>query len=284
MKWPELYGHSMRTLSGKVAVVTGAGHGIGRETAIALGEKGCRLAICDVDEAALQSVRQALADAGATVTAHLVDVSDRAQVEQFASDVIATHGEAHILINNAGVTVYASFEEHEIEDLEWILGVNLWGVIYGCKYFLPHLKASGEGHIVNLSSVFGIIAPPLQTSYVASKFAVRGFSESLRAELADDNVGVTSVHPGAIKTNIIRNARLVTDTHTELRDATQRLFDRLGTTPDVVAERIVKAIEYNSPRVLITKEARMADALKRLMPATADGIVARVFKRVTPTK
>jgi len=274
----------MRSLSGKVAVVTGAGHGIGRETALALADRGCRLAICDVDEAALQSVRQALADAGATVTAHLVDVSDRAQVEQFASDVVATQGEAHILINNAGVTVYASFEEHEIEDLEWILGVNLWGVIYGCKYFLPHLKASGEGHIVNLSSVFGIIAPPLQTSYVASKFAVRGFSESLRAELADDNVGVTSVHPGAIKTNIIRNARLVTDTHTELRDATQRLFDRLGTTPDVVAERIVKAIEYNSPRVLITKEARMADALKRLMPATADGIVARVFKRVTPNK
>jgi NAD(P)-dependent dehydrogenase (short-subunit alcohol dehydrogenase family) len=274
----------MRSLSGKVAVVTGAGHGIGRETALALADKGCRLAICDVDEAALQSVRQALADAGATVTAHLVDVSDRAQVEQFASDVVATQGEAHILINNAGVTVYASFEEHEIEDLEWILGVNLWGVIYGCKYFLPHLKASGEGHIVNLSSVFGIIAPPLQTSYVASKFAVRGFSESLRAELADDNVGVTSVHPGAIKTNIIRNARLVTDTHSQLRDATQRLFDRLGTTPNVVAERIVKAIEYNSPRVLITKEARMADALKRLMPATADGIVARVFKRVTPNK
>jgi len=279
-----LYGAAMRSLSGKVAVVTGAGHGIGRETAIALADKGCRLAICDVDEAALGSTRQALADAGATVTAHLVDVSNRAQVEQFASDVVATHGEAHILINNAGVTVYASFEEHEIEDLEWILGVNLWGVIYGCKYFLPHLKASGEGHIVNLSSVFGIIAPPLQTSYVASKFAVRGFSESLRAELADENVGVTSVHPGAIKTNIIRNARLVTDTHSQLRDATQRLFDRLGTTPDVVAERIVKAIEYNSPRVLITKEARMADALKRLMPATADGIVARVFKRVTPTK
>ena len=274
----------MRSLSGKVAVVTGAGHGIGRETAVALAEKGCRLAICDVNEAALEVVRREIEAAGAIVSGHVVDVSDRAQVEGFASDVIEAHGEAHILVNNAGVTVYASFEEHDIEDFEWILSVNLWGVIYGCKYFLPHLKAAGEGHIVNLSSVFGIIAPPLQTSYVASKFAVRGFSESLRAELAEDNIGVTSVHPGAIKTNIIQNARLVTDSHAELRDATQRLFDRLGTTPDVVAARIVKAIEYNSPRVLITKEARMADALKRLMPATTDGIVARVFKRVTPTK
>jgi NADP-dependent 3-hydroxy acid dehydrogenase YdfG len=127
---------------------------------------------------------------GATVTAHQVDVSDKTQMAAFASDVIEAHGEAHILINNAGVTVYASFEEHNLEDLEWIIGVNLWGVIYGCKFFLPHLKAAGEGHIVNLSSVFGIIAPPLQTSYVATKFAVRGFSESLRAELADENIGV----------------------------------------------------------------------------------------------
>ena len=272
----------MRNLEGKVAVVTGAGHGIGRETALALAHKGCRLAVCDVNEEALEAARAELEATGATVTAHLVDVSDQAQMEQFASDVAEAHGEVHILVNNAGVTVYASFEEHSIEDLEWILGVNLWGVIYGCKFFLPHLKAAGDGHIVNLSSVFGIIAPPLQTSYVATKFAVRGFSESLRAELADENIGVTSVHPGAIKTNIVRNARLVTDTHKELRDSTQRLFDRLGTTPDVVAARVVKAIEYNSPRVLITKEARMADALKRLMPATTDGIVARVFKRISP--
>lgn len=272
----------MRELEGKVAVVTGAGHGIGRETAVALAKKGCRLAICDVNLQALEALRGELEAGGTEVTAHGVDVSDKTQMAGFASEVIDAHGKAHILVNNAGVTVYASFEEHSIEDLEWIFGVNLWGVIYGCKFFLPHLKAAGEGHIVNLSSVFGIIAPPLQTSYVATKFAVRGFSESLRAELTEENIGVTSVHPGAIQTNIVRNARLVTDTHKKLRDGTQRLFDRLGTTPDVVAARVVKAIEDNSPRVLITKEAHMADALKRLMPATTDGIIARVFKRIAP--
>jgi short-subunit dehydrogenase len=272
----------MRSLEGKVAVVTGAGNGIGRETAMALAQKGCRLAICDVNEAALEEVGEGLAGSGAEVRSYVVDVSKRDEMEKFAANVAADFGGVQVLINNAGVTVYATFEEHDVDDLEWIIGVNLWGVLYGCKFFMPYLKTSGEGHVVNLSSVFGIIAPPLQTSYVASKFAVRGFSESLRAEVAEYNIGVTSVHPGAIKTNIIQNARLVTDTHASLRDSTQRLFDRLGTSPDVVAARVVKAIEYNSPRVLITKEAHVADALKRIMPATADGIIARVFKRVTP--
>jgi short-subunit dehydrogenase len=273
----------MRELEGKVAVVTGAASGIGRETALALAGKRCRLALCDVNQEALDALGGELAAKGTTVTTHRVDVSDKIQMAAFASEVVDAHGEVHILVNNAGVTVYASFEEHSLEDLEWIVGVNLWGVIYGCKFFLPHLKAAGRGHIVNLSSVFGIIAPPLQTSYVATKFAIRGFSESLRAELAQYNIGVTSVHPGAIQTNILRDARLVTNTHAELRSMTQRLFDRLGTTPDVVAARIVKAIEYNSPRVLITKEAHMADTLKRLMPATTDGIVARIFKRISQT-
>lgn len=271
----------MRELEGKVAVVTGAGSGIGRETALALGAKGCRLAICDINQDALDELATEIEAMGVPVTTHRVDVSNRAQMATFAEDVVAAHHAAHILVNNAGVTVIASFEDQSLEDFEWVLGVNLWGVIYGCKAFLPHLKAAGEGHIVNLSSVFGIIAPPLQTSYVATKFAVRGFSESLRAELADANIGVTSVHPGTIQTNIVRDARLVT-TSEAVRENTQRLFDRLGTSPDVVAARVVKAIEYNSPRVLITTETRVADALKRFMPATTDGIVARVFKRINP--
>ncbi|MDH3202160.1 MAG: SDR family NAD(P)-dependent oxidoreductase [Myxococcales bacterium] len=271
----------MRELRDKVAVVTGAGSGIGRETALALGAKGCRLALCDVNQDSLDELSTELESSGAFVTTHHVDVADRAQMQGFADDVVATHGAAHVLVNNAGVTVYASFEDQSLEDFDWIVGVNFWGVIHGCKFFLPHLKAAGEGHIVNLSSVLGIIAPPLQTSYVATKFAIRGFSESLRAELADHNIGVTSVHPGTIQTNILRDARLVT-TSEAVRTNAQRLFDRLGTSPDVVATRVVKAIEYNSPRVLITTETRVADALKRFMPATADGIVARVFKRINP--
>ena len=210
-----------------------------------------------------------------------MDVSNRSQMESFVADVIKAHGATHILVNNAGVTVISSFEDQTLEDFEWIVGVNFWGIVYGCKLFLPHLKAAGEGHIVNLSSVFGIIAPPLQTSYVSTKFAIRGFSESLRAELSDSNIGVTSVHPGTIQTNIVRDARLLS-TSEGVRESTQRLFDRLGTSPDVVAARVVKAIEYNSPRVLITTESHVADALKRFMPATTDGIVARVFKRISP--
>ena len=271
----------MQKLEGKVAVVTGAGSGIGRETALALGNKGCRLALCDVNQDALDELAGELGAAGVHVTTQRVDVADRQQMEAFAVNVVKTHGAAHVLVNNAGVSVIASFEDQSLEDFEWVVGVNLWGVIHGCKYFVPHLKAAGGGHIVNLSSVFGIIAPPLQTSYVATKFAIRGFSESLRAELADHNIGVTSVHPGTIQTNIVRDARLVT-TSEAVRENTQRLFDRLGTSPDVVAARVVKAIEYNSPRVLITTESRVADALKRFMPATTDGIVARVFKRINP--
>lgn len=272
----------MRELTDKVVVVTGAGSGIGRETALAFAKKGCPLALCDIDVATMDETAKLVIDGGGQATTHRVDVADSAQVAAFADEVVRAHGAVHVLINNAGVTIMSSFEEHSLEDIDWIFGVNLWGVVYCCKAFLPHLVRAGEGHIVNLSSVFGIIAPPLQTTYCATKFAVRGFSESLRAELAEKNIGVTSVHPGTIQTNIVRDARIQSSAGGEdMRSRTMRTFDRWGTSPTVVANRIVRAVEHNSPRVLVTGEARLADALKRLMPATTDGLVARMTKRIS---
>lgn len=274
----------MRNLEGKVAVVTGAASGIGRETALALAQKGCRVAVCDLNEDGLAETKRLLEAETSDVTTHRVDVSKRSEMEAFAEAVLDAHGPASIVVNNAGVTIIASFEEHSIEDIEWILGINLWGVIYGCKFFLPQLKRAGEGHIVNVSSIFGVIAPPDQTSYCMSKFAVRGLSESLRGEVAEHHIGVTSVHPGTIQTNIVKAARFLDpETKQTVRDRILRTFDRFGTGPEVVAERIIQAIENNSPRVVVTKEAHLADVLKRVMPATTDGLVTKIFNRVRAT-
>ena len=270
----------MEELNGKVAVVTGASSGIGRATALALGAEGCSLALCDVKDAGLDETAELARAAGVhSVTTHHVDVSDKAQMADFAGTVVEKHGAAHIVVNNAGVTVMASFEEQSIEDMEWILGINLWGVIYGCKFFLPHLRRAGEGHIVNISSAFGIIAPAFQTTYVASKFAVRGMSASLRAELKEHNIGVTSVHPGAIQTNIVRDARILNPTEERMRTKTQSDFDRMGTSPEVVARRIVQAIKRNQGRLLVTKETYLADIATRLMPNTASKLVDKLSKR-----
>ncbi|MFW6051503.1 MAG: SDR family NAD(P)-dependent oxidoreductase [Myxococcota bacterium] len=269
----------MKRLEGKVAVVTGAAHGIGRATAELLAREGCRVAICDVNVEGLHETRRRIQETGRTVTAHEVDVSDKARMASFARDVAGEHGAVHIVVNNAGVSVSANFADMPIEDFEWIVGVNFWGVVYGCKFFLPYLLEAGEGHIVNLSSVFGFIGLATQSAYAATKFAVRGFSESLRTELQGKGIGVTSVHPGPVKTGIVKQARFTHPRADELRRQTIEWFDGNGVEPEHAARRIVQGIRANAPRVLITPHAYGIDWSMRLAPGIAGRVAALMAKR-----
>ena len=262
----------------KVAVVTGAASGIGRATSVALAERGCDLAIADLNEAGLAETAEMVASLGRKATIHLVDVADKAAMEAFPEQVIAEHGKVNIIVNNAGVEVTNTFEDHSLEDFEWIMGINVWGVIYGCKFFLPYLKQSGEGHIVNISSMFGFYGMPSQSSYCATKFAVRGLTESLRIELKDSPVGVTCIHPGGINTNIIKNARVQ---NTKLQENSDR-FMKFTTKPQTAAKKIINGIEKNKRRVCIGPDAHISDWLVRLSPVGFN-VLATSARRVFGT-
>ena len=251
-----------------VAVITGAASGIGRALAVRLAEeKIAGIAISDVNAEGLNETAALVRNLNVAVTAHVVDVSKLDQVEQFAAEVIEKHGRVTHLINNAGVGVIGTFEQISIEDFEWLMGINFWGVIYGCKVFLPLLKQQDAAHIVNVSSVFGLIAPEEQSAYCSSKFAVRGFTESLRHELAETNVSVSCVHPGGILTNIVRNSRIGEDTPEEWKQQGVKLFDRVAkTTPETAAEVILNGIKTNEPRILIGKDAHTISTISRLFP------------------
>ena len=254
----------MRHLGDRVAVVTGAASGIGRAVAILLARKGCHLALVDRNEEGLRETARSVEAAGRKASIHLVDVADTDQMSALPGQVLAEHGAVHVLVNNAGVALDATFEESSLEDLEWILGINLWGVILGCKLFLPHLRQVDEAHIVNVSSLFGLVGVPRNSAYCTTKFAVRGLSESLWAELSAEGIGVTSVHPGGIKTNIVRAAR-----HAPGREKQEaiELFDRAARiTPERAAEKIVRGIERGAQRVRIGPETYLGDWLKRLFP------------------
>jgi NAD(P)-dependent dehydrogenase (short-subunit alcohol dehydrogenase family) len=266
----------MKTLKDRVAVVTGASSGIGRATAVALAKEGCDLAISDVNEAGLAETAELVRATGRRACTHRVDVSDKARMQRYAEEVFAEYGKVHVVVNNAGVTVTAPFDEHSLEDFEWIVGINFWGVVYGCKFFLPYLKQQDEAHIVNLSSVFGLVGVPLQTSYCATKFAVRGFSEALWVELKPHGIGVTSIHPGGVRTNIAKTART---THEDLRQQGVDLLDRVSITPEKCAAQIVSAIKKNKQRKLVTRETVFVDGLKRLSPTLAQVMLARGYER-----
>ena len=266
----------MSFLQNGVAVVTGAGSGIGRGLARQLAVAGSALALADIDEAGLQQTAASLSERGVSLTTHIVDVADESAMQGFAKDVAVRHGRVTLLINNAGVALHGRFDEISLDDFRWLMSINFWGVVYGVKYFLPLLKKELRAHIVNISSVFGMVAPVGQTAYAASKFAVRGFTEALRHELEDTPVFVSCVHPGGIRTPIARRARLGADTPPAVRDEAVSRFDRLTPTmPDAAAARILQGVERREPRILIGSDARQIDILQRLRPATYWKTLAR---------
>ena len=266
----------MSFLQNGVAVVTGAGSGIGRGLARQLAVAGSALALADIDEAGLQQTAASLSERGVSLTTHIVDVADESAMQGFAKDVAVRHGRVTLLINNAGVALHGRFDEISLDDFRWLMSINFWGVVYGVKYFLPLLKKELRAHIVNISSVFGMVAPVGQTAYAASKFAVRGFSEALRHELEGTPVFVSCVHPGGIRTPIARRARLGADTPPAVREEAVARFDRLTPTmPDAAAARILQGVERREPRILIGSDARQIDILQRLRPATYWKTLAR---------
>ena len=258
----------MSITSDSVAVITGAASGIGRALTMRFAdEKIAGVAISDVNEDGLNETAAMVEKLGVPVSVHLTDVSDLKEVQQLADDVVARHGRATHLINNAGVGVIGTFEQISIGDFEWLMGINFWGVVYGCKVFLPILKQQTSAHIVNISSVFGLIAPEEQTAYCSSKFAVRGFTESLKHEMAGTNVSVSCVHPGGILTNIVRNSRVGEGTPDEWKQQGTKLFDKVAkTTPETAAEVIIQGIRSSEPRILIGKDAKAISMVSRLFP------------------
>jgi len=259
----------MSFLSTGAAVVTGAGSGIGRALAQQLASAGSALALADVDKAGLLQTADSLLTKGAVVTTHVVDVADEAAVRAFAQEVSKKHGRVTLLINNAGIALHGNFDEVSLDDFHLLMNINFWGTVYGVTYFLPLLKREKRAQIVNISSVFGMIAPAGQCAYAASKFAVRGFTEALRHELDGGNVGVTCVHPGGIRTQIARHARIGAGvTGTGHQEKAARFEKLLRTSPEVAAARILRGAERREPRVLIGADAYQVDILQRLRPAT----------------
>jgi len=271
----------MKKLKDRVAVVTGAAGGIGRATSLALAKEGCHLAVCDVNSAGLEETAAMARQLGRNVSTHIVDVSNKERMRSFVDEVIAQHGQVHILVNNAGVTVTSPFESHSLEDFEWIVGINFWGVIYGCKFFLPHLQQVDEAHIVNLSSLFGLLGVPAQSSYCATKFAVHGFSEALWVELRDQGIGVTSVHPGGVRTDIAKSARAVS---AGVKDQAINVIERFSVSPEHCAKLIVNAIKKNKMKQLVTRETHLISIAKRFAPQLPQRIMVGGYRRQIPKK
>ena len=273
----------MKTFRGRVAAVTGAGSGIGRALARELAVRGTHLALSDIDESGLAETVFLCEGLGVKTTSQRVDVADRDAVHAWADQVVADHGRVNLIFNNAGVGLAATIEAMSYEDFEWLMSINFWGVVHGTKAFLPHLKAAGEGHVINVSSVFGLISVPGQAAYNAAKFAVRGFTDALRMELEMNPCGVscTTVHPGGVKTNIARNARVDPSAAAGLSgQAAADEFDKLArTSPESAARQILLGVTRDRRRVLVGPDAPVIDLISRLPAGVSQRAIVKRANR-----
>ncbi len=263
----------MRISDNTVAVVTGAANGIGKAVAFELAEPGCHLALVDLDESALHKTAAELSYPNQHVTAHPTDVSSESQMRDLASRVLQEHGQVHLLVNNAGVSVASPSAQLDLQDFQWLMGVNFWGTVFGCKFFLPHLAAVESAAIVNILSDFALIGFPTKTCYSASKFAIRGFSEALRAELYGSSVSLTCVYPGPVNTNLVRSSR-AWDINKKQLEA--EFIKKRGVPIKRVARRVVDGIEKGGARVLIGRETYLFDIMARFVPVITNSIIGRM--------
>lgn len=276
----------MKGFINKVAAITGAGSGMGRELALQLAARGCHVALSDVNEEGLEKTVQRItaAGSGVRVTSQKLDVADRQAVFDWADAVVDEHGKVNLIFNNAGVALSATVEGMKIEDFEWLMNINFWGVVHGTQAFLPHLRASGEGHVANTSSLFGLLAVPTTSAYHASKFAVRGFTESLRQELDVMRCGVsaTCVHPGGIKTAIARTARTDDSIRTLGMDpeVSSKQFEKnFITTAEKAARIIIRGVERDARRVLVGPDAVIAEKLSRFLPMSTARLTTYLVRK-----
>jgi NAD(P)-dependent dehydrogenase (short-subunit alcohol dehydrogenase family) len=277
----------MKSFAGKVAAITGAASGMGRSLSIALARRGCEVAISDVDEVGLaETARLAKAASSVRVTAKRVDVSDESAVRSWAQLVASEHGRCNLVFNNAGIAYVATIEGGDPAEFERIIDIDFWGVVHGTRAFLPFLRASGDGHVINTSSVFGLIAFPGNGSYNAAKFAVRGFTEALRIELEMSGapVSATCVHPGGIKTNIARASKVhpsMADLGIDDLEEARNRFERgFRVSADDAAETILRGVQKNARRVLIGVDAHVIDLMQRIVPGRYHGLLVHVSRRV----
>lgn len=256
-------------LKDRTAVITGAANGIGRAIAVSLARRGCHLALADVDEAGMAGTENLARTHGVRVTRHRIDVANRVDVAGLPAQVADKHRSVDLLVNNAGVAVGGRFDQVSEEDFDWLFEINFCGVVRMTRAFLPALRASGDSRVVNLSSLFGLIAPPEQVAYAASKFAVRGFSEALRHELQGSGVGVTVVHPGGVVTSIAEKARVPAGVTADDAERRREIFRKLLRLPaEVASEAIVRGVERRKPRILIGTDAKVMSFIARVLPVS----------------